>query len=122
MLLKTDLEANLPLTESTFLILLCLAPGPRHGYAIMKDVAALSGDRVQLSTGTLYGALKRLLVQDWIQRAQAEPPPEPGARVPGRPRKAYVLTDLGRRVLDAEVARLQALVDAADLRISEARA
>jgi DNA-binding PadR family transcriptional regulator len=121
-LLKTDLEANLPLTESTFLILLSLAPGPRHGYAIMKDVAALSGDRVQLSTGTLYGALKRLLAQDWIQRAQADPPPESGARGARRPRKAYVLTELGRRVLDAEVARLQTLVGAADLRISEARA
>ena len=122
MLFKTELEASLPLTESTFLILLSLAPGPRHGYAIMKDVAALSGDRVQLSTGALYGALKRLLAQDWIRRAEADPPPEPDTRGAGRPRKAYVLTDLGRRVLAAEVARLQSLVDVADLRISEVQA
>jgi DNA-binding PadR family transcriptional regulator len=114
----TEFEASLPLTESTFLILLSLASGPRHGYAIMKDVVALSEGRVQLSTGTLYGALKRLLGQDWIQRVDAVPDAAAG----GRPRKEYLLTDRGQRAFDAEVARLESLLAAADLRPAEAQA
>lgn len=113
---KVIAESNLPMSESTFLILLSLAPGPKHGYAIMKDVAALSGDRVQLSTGTLYGALKRLLADEWIQRAEVDPPPGSAAGKTGRRRRDYVLTDLGRGLLEAEVARLRSLVAAADLR------
>lgn len=99
-------ESNLPLREATFLILLSLAPQPRHGYAIMKDVEALSDGRVQLSTGTLYGALKRLLDQGWIERFDE-------TVVNGRERKAYRLTGLGRRILDAETVRMQTLVTTA---------
>jgi DNA-binding PadR family transcriptional regulator len=101
-----DVETNLPLSEVTFLILLSLAPQPRHGYAIMKDVASLSDGRVQMSTGTLYGALRRMLELIWIERFDE-------AEVDGRERKAYRLTDLGRRILDAETARLQSLVQVA---------
>jgi DNA-binding PadR family transcriptional regulator len=108
---QINIQANLPLTEATLLIMLSLAPEPKHGYAIMKDVQALSDDRVVLSTGTLYGALKRLLEQGWIERVD-----EPGTSDTRRPRKAYALTDLGRCILNAEVARLQALVTAAHLR------
>ncbi len=50
------------------MILLSLAPGPKHGYAILKEVETLSDGRVKLSTGTLYGAIERLLDQDWIRR------------------------------------------------------
>jgi DNA-binding PadR family transcriptional regulator len=122
MVLKREIENNLPLSEGTFLILLSLAAGPRHGYAIMKDVAALSGDRVQLSTGTLYGALKRLLADDWIQRVEEEPAPETGVVRAGRPRKYYALTDRGRGLLEAELARLRSLVVAARLRAGETQA
>ena len=107
-----DIELQLPLTESTFFILLSLAPGPRHGYAILKDVQALSDGRLQLSTGTLYGAIKRLLDQDWIARI-ADPLPD-GTE---RQRKVYVLTDLGRRILEAETARLRSVVAKASLRL-----
>ena len=86
-------------------ILLSLAPGPRHGYAIMKDVQMLSDDRIVLSTGTLYGALKRLLEQGWIERVDD---PEPNDT--DRERKAYALTQTGRRILKAEVERLKKLV------------
>ena len=79
-------------------------------------VAALSEGRVQLSTGTLYGALKRLLGRGWIRRVEEEAP----AGGPGWPRKAYTLTDRGRRMLDADVARLQVLVAAARTRAVEA--
>ena len=104
-----DLLDELPLTEVTTFILLSLADAPKHGYAIMKDVEDLSDGRVQLSTGTLYGALSRLLDQGWIARWEGEVE----QATPGRPRKTYTLTRVGRRVLDAEVRRLQAVVAAA---------
>ena len=104
------------------LILFSLAPGPRHGYAIMKDVQTLSQGRVVLSTGTLYGALKRLLRQGWIERVDDAGPSLGKGEGTGRPRKLYLLTHLGRRVLDAEVERLQALIAIAHLRTSGVRA
>ena len=114
---QIDPQASLPLTEATYFIMLSLAPEPKHGYAIMKDVTTLSDRRIVLSTGTLYGALKRLLEQGWIKRVD-DPEPNDTAR----PRKVYLLTDLGRRILDAEVVRLRALVTAAQLRILQERA
>lgn len=103
-----EIQSQLPLTEATYFILLSLAPGPRHGYAIIKDVRALSRGRVSLSTGTLYTALKRLLDSGWIQ------PANDGSLVStGRQRKGYNLTSVGRRILQAEVQRLEGLVSAA---------
>jgi DNA-binding PadR family transcriptional regulator len=107
-----DIESQLPLTESTFFILLSLAPGPRHGYAILKDIHLLSEGRLQISTGTLYGAIKRLLDQGWIARV-ADPLPN-GT---DRQRKVYILTNLGQRVLEAETARLRSVVAKASQRI-----
>lgn len=104
-------EPEFPLTEATFTILLSLAPRPKHGYAIMKDVEELSDGRVVLTTGTLYGALKRLLEQGWITRLDQDEEAETG-----RPRKIYALTDLGRRMLNAEIGRMKALVAVAGLR------
>jgi DNA-binding PadR family transcriptional regulator len=97
----------LPLTEPTLYILLSLAPGQKHGYAIMKDVEALSQGRLRLTTGTLYGGLKRLLDQGWIERVD-----DTAAGDSARPRKAYRLTRVGRRVLEAETARLERLISA----------
>ncbi len=108
-----DEQTHLPLTEPTFYILLSLSPSARHGYAIMKDVEALSAGSVLLSTGTLYGALKRLLEQGWIVRL--DEPESNGAR----DRKEYRLTDLGRRVLNAETRRLQRMLHAAAQRAVE---
>jgi DNA-binding PadR family transcriptional regulator len=117
-----DIDSSLPLSESTYLILVSLAPGPKHGYAIMKEVAALSGDRVQLSTGTLYGALKRLLAGEWIRRAGEDPPAQPGTAGTGRRRRYYALTDRGAELLAAEVARLEALAAVARPRLQETKA
>jgi DNA-binding PadR family transcriptional regulator len=104
-----DVESNLPLTEIAFFILISLAPGARHGYAIMKDVQELSDGRVLLSTGTLYGALKRMLESGWIELKDEE-------LVSGRERKTYGLTALGRALFSAEVKRLDRLVAAARIR------
>ena len=93
-----------------------MAEGPKYGYAIMKDVHILSDERVSLSTGTLYGALKRLLKQNWVVRIEGEPTVENR-----RERKEYELTKAGLAVLDAEAARMRALANIARLRSAENR-
>ncbi len=103
-----DTLPHLPLREPTFFILLSLSPGPKHGYAILKEVDALSEGRLLLSTGTLYGAIKRLLEREWIQRVD-----DPIPNSTDRQRKAYALTGQGRGALNAEIARLRKLVSVA---------
>lgn len=103
-------EDFLPLTEATFYILLSLSSGRKHGYAILKDISTLSGSALQVSTSTLYGALGRMQDQGLIVRVESEPDKAGG---PGLPRKAYELTQLGRRILEAELARLRRQVQAA---------
>lgn len=97
-----------PLSETTFLILVSLGGGPKHGYAIMKEVEELSRRRVLLGTGTLYGAIKRLLADGWISRLDL-----PEDSTDGRDRKSYALTSHGRKVLRAETQRLRELVELA---------
>lgn len=105
-----------PLSESTYFILLSLSRRPRHGYAIMKDVRKLSENRVVLSTGTLYGALKRLLDHGWIIRTD-DPDPTDDAR----DRKVYRLSKHGQRALNREIARLRELLLVADQQVAEER-
>ena len=106
------------MTAATLYILLSLAPGKKHGYAIRQDVEAMSERRIRLSTSTLYSVLGRLLDQALIARVANAPDQRPG---PGLPRKAYVLSELGRRVLQAEIDRLQVLAATARLRLGERR-
>jgi DNA-binding PadR family transcriptional regulator len=94
-----------PLTEPVFLVLLSLAQAPRHGYALLKDTEALSDGRVRLSTGTLYGVIHRLLENEWIERFETEDT--------SRDKQSYRLTSLGRRFLQAELARMKQLTRAA---------
>jgi DNA-binding PadR family transcriptional regulator len=100
----------LPLTEPVLLILLSLAGQPRHGYSILKDVEQMSDGRVVLSTGTLYGALRRLLDEEWIERIKEQDS--------SRGRQAYRLTTSGRRNLQLEVGRMKQLTRLANLRIA----
>lgn len=116
--MDAELKNELPLTETTFLILLSLAAGPSHGYAIMQDIIDLSEGRVTLSTGTLYGALARLLEQGWIERTESADADDDS----GRPRKVYDLTEIGRRALNMDVQRLKTLVDVASLRTQRGQA
>jgi DNA-binding PadR family transcriptional regulator len=101
---------TLPLTEPVLLILLSLAEQPRHGYAILQDTETMSGGRVHLSTGTLYGALRRLLREGWIERFKDDDN--------SRGKQAYRLTALGRRSLQQEVARMRQITQLADLRVA----
>ena len=105
---------HLPLREPTFFILLSLSPGPKHGYAILKEVEHLSEGRVLLSTGTLYGAIKRLLDDAWIQRVD-----DPLPNGTDRERKAYSLTEKGRQRLTAEIERLRALLNVVEIQALE---
>ncbi len=95
-----------PLSETTFYILVGLALGPKHGYAIAKEVQALSENRVILSVSTLYTTLKRLLEDGWIERVGEDPEPDDSSR----PRKTYALTERGQRILAAEKVRLRSLL------------
>lgn len=104
----------LPLSEPVLLVLLSLAEQPRHGYSILKDVEHMSAGRVTLSTGTLYGALQRLLSQQWIERLEEEDA--------SRDRRSYRLTDKGRRNLQAEVERMRHLTRVAALRVARKEA
>ena len=101
-----------PLREPTLFILLALSKGRKHGYAILKDVQALSEGRVVLSTGTLYGALARLMKQGVIQKSSSDSAEarsgsnSRSSNADGRVRKYYELTQLGHRVLDVEINRM----------------
>jgi DNA-binding PadR family transcriptional regulator len=101
---------ELPLSEPVLLVLLSLAEQPRHGYSILKDIERMSGGRVLLSTGTLYGALRRLLEQEWVERVEEDDTP--------RGRRAYRLTSQGRRNLQLEIERLRQLTRLAALRVA----
>ena len=90
---------NLALTESTYYILLSLYR-PQHGYGIMQETEQLSGGRVRLAAGTLYGALNSLCEKGWICLL----PVEAGSR-----KKEYRLTETGLAVLKRELARLEEL-------------
>jgi len=107
-------QSLLPLSEVSFYILLSLAPGAKHGYAILKDVEDLSRGGLRLSTSTLYDALERLLLQGLIERVAEEI-----VQNEGRPRKIYRLNKLGRNLLAAEVSRLQTLLEVAAPRLRE---
>lgn len=89
------------LTEGVFYILLSLMK-PMHGYGIMQNTEQLSGGRVRLAAGTLYGAITNLLDKGWIEAQPGEPD--------NRNKKEYVITNLGKAVLRDEIDRLEELV------------
>jgi DNA-binding PadR family transcriptional regulator len=107
-----EVEDQLPLPASAMHVLVALASGEKHGYAIMRDVLDVSGGAVRMGSGTLYGSIKRMLEQGLIEEADERPDPA----LDDQRRRYYRLTALGRRVGAAEEARLAALVDAARLR------
>src|SRR5436190_4071489 len=87
-------------------ILVALADGERHGYAIMQDVAALTAGAVRLGPGTLYGSIKRMLHDGLIEELDERPDPEED----DVRRRYYRITPRGRRLARAELGRLAALV------------
>ena len=102
---RRDPAPFLPLTPAAFHVLLALADGPKHGYLILKDVEERTEGSVRLSTGTLYGLIKRFLDDELIVELAAGGDDDR--------RRPYKLTLLGRDVAAAEAARLEQLVSAA---------
>lgn len=102
-----------PLSESVLLILTSLSDRPRHGYALLKDIEALSGGRVRMSTGTLFGAIRRLLENRWIEPSELDDT--------SRDKQGYRLTPAGRRQLESEIDRMKYLTKAATTRLKTRR-
>ena len=96
-------QPDTPLAPATFLILFALASGDKHGYAIMQEARKLSGNSFQLGPATLYTSIQRLLESGRIGEV-------PGPRDGDSRRKYYRLTGAGKAALNAELARMEALV------------
>src|SRR3954471_1729904 len=99
-------ESQAPVTAAMFNVLLSLADGEKHGYAILKEVEEQTAGEVQLSTGTLYGIIKRLLAEGLIVEVRRRPAVENDAAR----RRYYHLTETGREIAVAEARRMEKLV------------
>lgn len=99
----------IPLTPAVFHILLALADGEKHGYAIMQEITVLTNGAVKLGPGTLYGSIKRMLELGLIAESDERPDPA----LDDERRRYYCLTPYGEQVTQAEVKRLEALIRAA---------
>src|SRR5215831_10000638 len=102
----------LPLTPPVFHILLALSDGERHGYGIMREVAAHTNGGLQLGPGTLYGCLKRMLGARLVEESDERPDPA----LDDERRRYYRITDFGARTVRAEAQRLATAVTAARAR------
>jgi DNA-binding PadR family transcriptional regulator len=96
----------LPLTPAVFNILLALADGEKHGYAIMLEIETNTEGQVVMGPGTLYGSIKRMLKAGLIQESDERPDPE----MDDQRRRYYELTGLGQRTVKLEAERLAAQV------------
>jgi DNA-binding PadR family transcriptional regulator len=94
----------LPLKHREFLMLLALSHGQRHGYALKQELHERTGGRVDLGPGTLYRTIRELQESGLIRESDERPEDDDPRRI------YYEMTELGRRVLDAEARRLEVLV------------
>ena len=106
--MNTHDRESLPLTPAVFHILLSLAAGPRHGYAIMKEVEEQTDGELRLGPGKLYYSIQRMLEDGLIVEIKSEST--------GKKRRPYRITTAGRRLARAEARRLQR-----SLRLAHAR-
>ena len=111
-LTNRSLKDLLPVPSAQFHILMALATGDKHGYAIMQEVELFTDGAVTMGPGTLYGAVKQMLGSGLIEESDERPDPE----LDDQRRRYYRMTNLGGRVLDAEVGRLEHLVLTAKVR------
>ena len=98
-----------PLTPAAFHIMLVLADGENHGYAIMREVAEHTQGKMRLGPGSLYGTIKRMLEDGWIEESDERPDPE----IDDERRRYYRLTGVGQKLVKAEAERLEQLVKVA---------
>jgi DNA-binding PadR family transcriptional regulator len=116
--MKTEFDQFLPLSAAALHILLALSNEDRHGYGIMQEIARQSGGQYKLGPGTLYDNLEKLLGKGFVQEAPKRSPQDDPRR------RYYRLTGTGRRLLAAELARLEGVVreGKAKLRLNPRRA
>jgi len=98
---RIDPKDMLPLTPAVFHVLLALADGERHGYAVMQEVMAHTDGRIKMGPGTLYGTIKRLIEARLIEESDERPDPH----LDDERRRYYRLSGLGERVVRAEAQR-----------------
>ena len=106
---KDPVRELLPLTPAVFYILFALTEGEKHGYAIMKEVENVSGGQFTMGPGTLYTTIQRLLELGFIEETSTPSDSE-------RRRRCYRLSRMGRKVLEAELNRMESLVRSAQRR------
>src|SRR5215208_2985519 len=108
----SDIDALLPLPPATFHILIAVADGDRHGYAIIQDIAARTNGELQMSAGTLYRSIQRMQEQGLIVESRRRPDPQED----DERRRYYQITAFGNAVARAEAGRLANLVKLARAR------
>ena len=106
---KIEPETFLPLTPAVFHVLLALAGGERHGYAIMQEVTESTEGQIKMGPGTLYGTVKRLLEAQLIRESDERPDPH----LDDERRRYYRLTGVGEQVVKAEARRYAEIVEIA---------
>src|SRR5579864_8111108 len=105
-----DIDQFLPLSLPMFHMLLSLTEGERHGYALKREILQRTDKRINLGSGALYGAINKMLEQGFIVESDERPDPH----LDDERRRYYRITPLGRLVVQAEAARMRALVKIAD--------
>lgn len=106
-----DVAKFLPLPSASFHVLLVLAEGDQHGYAIMREVERISEGVVRMGPGTLYASIRRLLADQLIEEADERPDPT----LDDKRRRYYTITGLGQTVTTAEMRRLASLIERSTL-------
>lgn len=109
---KSEQETKRPLTQPELQVLLALASGDKHGYAILRGVSEETNGRVRMNTGTLYNVIKRLLQEGMIQELRERPAPE----LDDQRRRYYRLTAWGREVAVAQLEQMESVVTLARTR------
>ncbi len=104
---RIDPDDLIPLAPAVFHILLCLAEGERHGYALKREIARRTDGKLTLGAGVLYGSINKMLEQGLIEESEDRPDPH----LDDERRRYYRITTLGRSVAQAESARMRALID-----------
>lgn len=100
---RDSVPGALPLTAAVFSILLALAKGPKHGYAIMKEVSTPAGGGISMGPGTLYGSLDRMLSAGFVEETEL---------TDNDRRRYHRITKFGSEVLAAEISRLKFAIGA----------
>src|SRR5688572_3699273 len=109
---RIDPDELIPLAPAVFHLLICLAEGERHGYALKREIARRTDGKLVLGAGVLYGSINRMMEQGLIEESEDRPDPH----LDDERRRYYRITPLGRKVAQAESARMRALIDLAAAR------